>query len=144
MSEEPSSSARGEGSYKPGLTQDRPAAYPPVVTRPRQAGKTTEQERERQAAVARGEHVHHLALHAFPRCWNGDDACTVWRAQEARKWTEWADEPRCPHGDPACPCPDGDACHYRDYPARDGWPATKALACWSPDCTVEAPHERAS
>lgn len=23
--------------------------------------------------------------------------------------------PYCPHGDPTCPCPDGDSCHY-DYP----------------------------
>ena len=23
---------------------------------------------------------------------------------------------RCPFGDPFCPCPEGNACHYRDYP----------------------------
>jgi hypothetical protein len=23
----------------------------------------------------------------------------------------------CPHGDPTCPCPDGDACHYEDADA---------------------------
>lgn len=50
---------------------------------------------------------------------------------------------RCPHGDPACPCPDGDACHYRDYPAQGRRPASKAMPCASPDCTVTEPHERA-
>lgn len=24
--------------------------------------------------------------------------------------------PICPHGDPTCPCPDGDVCHYEDDP----------------------------
>lgn len=23
----------------------------------------------------------------------------------------------CPHGDPTCPCPDGDACHYEGFDA---------------------------
>lgn len=44
--------------------------------------------------------------------------------------------PPCPHDDPACPCPDGLACHYEDSPARtvDGvfYPATRALPC--PHC----------
>jgi hypothetical protein len=25
----------------------------------------------------------------------------------------------CPYGDPCCPCPDGDACHYQGH---DAWP----------------------
>lgn len=45
----------------------------------------------------------------------------------------------CPHGDPSCPCPDGDVCHYKDDPKSE----TLAMACWSPDCTVKEPHERA-
>ena len=32
----------------------------------------------------------------------------------------------CPHGDPSCPCQDGDPCHYED---DEGPPATAALAC---------------
>ena len=44
----------------------------------------------------------------------------------------------CPHGDESCPCPDGDACHYRAYPAADGWPATEAMRCMSSACTVPA------
>lgn len=34
----------------------------------------------------------------------------------------------CPHGDPACPCQDGDLCHYEDDPAT----GTKAWPC--PHC----------
>lgn len=32
---------------------------------------------------------------------------------------------RCPHGDPTCPCQDGDWCHYEDDPAT----GTKAEDC---------------
>ena len=28
----------------------------------------------------------------------------------------------CPHGDPTCPCPDGDLCHHEDGPGSPGWP----------------------
>jgi hypothetical protein len=31
----------------------------------------------------------------------------------------------CIGKDPTCPCQDGLACHYKDYPAEDGWPAVK-------------------
>lgn len=31
----------------------------------------------------------------------------------------------CIGKDPTCPCADGLACHYKDYPAEDGWPAVK-------------------
>jgi len=31
--------------------------------------------------------------------------------------------PACPHGDPSCPCQDGDSCHYE--PSGD----TPAMAC---------------
>lgn len=27
----------------------------------------------------------------------------------------------CPHGDPTCPCPDGDPCHYVSGPGPRGW-----------------------
>lgn len=33
------------------------------------------------------------------------------------------DDPTCPHGDPCCPCQDGDTCHYE--PSGD----TPAMAC---------------
>ena len=26
----------------------------------------------------------------------------------------------CPHGDPLCPCPDGDSCHHKDVILPDG------------------------
>lgn len=29
---------------------------------------------------------------------------------------------KCIGNDPACPCQDGDACHYRDIPGSPGWP----------------------
>jgi hypothetical protein len=36
----------------------------------------------------------------------------------------------CPHGDPTCPCQDGDLCHYEaDHD-------TPAMTCTSPDCTA--------
>lgn len=35
----------------------------------------------------------------------------------------------CPHGDPTCPCRDGDACHYESYPATFAYPASEALPC---------------
>jgi hypothetical protein len=35
---------------------------------------------------------------------------------------------QCPHGDPTCPCPDGDWCHYEDDPAT----GTKAMRCPTP------------
>lgn len=44
----------------------------------------------------------------------------------------------CPHGDATCPCQDGDSCHYKDTPARDGWPSTKAAMC--PHCACECGH----
>ena len=31
----------------------------------------------------------------------------------------------CIGKDPTCPCQDGLASHYKDYPAEDGWPAVK-------------------
>lgn len=43
---------------------------------------------------------------------------------------------RCEHGDPTCPCRDGDPCHYEP---RDGTPA---LTCPFPGCQVASPHER--
>lgn len=30
--------------------------------------------------------------------------------------------PACPHGDPACPCPDGLACHYEPAGDTPAWP----------------------
>jgi len=42
----------------------------------------------------------------------------------------------CPHGDPTCPCQDGEPCHYEPFEE------TPAMACWSPDCMVKEPHER--
>lgn len=32
----------------------------------------------------------------------------------------------CPHGDPTCPCQDGDACHYVDLPGSPAMPADQA------------------
>jgi hypothetical protein len=47
-------------------------------------------------------------------------------AMSGRVHLQWWDLPRgagCPHGDPACPCQDGDVCHYVDDPAT----GTKAM-----------------
>jgi hypothetical protein len=35
---------------------------------------------------------------------------------------------QCPHGDPTCPCPDGDWCHHEDDPVT----GTKAMRCPTP------------
>jgi hypothetical protein len=33
----------------------------------------------------------------------------------------------CIGGDPFCPCQDGDACHYKDYPRLPGHLPTKGM-----------------
>ncbi len=33
----------------------------------------------------------------------------------------------CPHGDPHCPCQDGDACHYEDVGDSKAWPAPEPV-----------------
>jgi hypothetical protein len=50
----------------------------------------------------------------------------------------------CIGNDPACPCQDGDACHYRDIPGSPALPLPKAeriaIALWrrfAPDYSVE-------
>lgn len=43
----------------------------------------------------------------------------------------------CAHGDPGCPCRDGDLCHYEDGDAKD-----PALPCPFTNCTVERVHAR--
>jgi hypothetical protein len=35
---------------------------------------------------------------------------------------------QCPHGDPCCPCQDGDACHYETYGDSPAWPCTHCKA----------------
>lgn len=35
----------------------------------------------------------------------------------------------CPHGDPTCPCPDGDVCHYEDDPGNPNADGRKAEPC---------------
>ena len=39
----------------------------------------------------------------------------------------------CPHGDPTCPCQDGDSCHYEDIP---GYPAMACAHCGTTAATV--------
>ena len=52
------------------------------------------------------------------------DAVSAWYARRAAALAGPGDElrttPVCPHGDPGCPCPDGDACHYEDAQLPDG------------------------
>lgn len=46
-------------------------------------------------------------------------------------------ERACPHGDPTCPCQDGDPCHY------EAAGPTEPMVCTSDDCTVAELHPRA-
>jgi hypothetical protein len=34
-------------------------------------------------------------------------------------WSMADETAACPHGDPTCPCPDGDVCHYVDDPLSE-------------------------
>jgi hypothetical protein len=55
-------------------------------------------------------------------------AICVWRMQRIDQGMERASEPRCPHGDLSCPCPDGLLCHYSP-PDAMRCPTTGLIDC---------------
>jgi hypothetical protein len=52
--------------------------------------------------------------------------------------TEQGISEQCPHGNPTCPCPDGDWCHYEDDPET----GTKAMRCPTPGHCDAGQEER--
>lgn len=49
------------------------------------------------------------------------DAGIIFRADQGDPGDEDDGKICCPHGDLACPCPDGAACHYEDIGDTDKW-----------------------